>query len=192
MDLGTIIITLVFIAIVTVPFILTGYSRKRKKKNLFLRLSEMAEAADCAISQHEFCSNFVIGLDRMANHLFFYKKAEDREIAESVNLREFKMCRLLNSNRTIGEKKSSYSVIDKLELCLYPTDKNKPDVLVEIYNDEYDSLTLLGELQLAEKWEKLLNGQLKTPQKPKTGIKNQSRANISPSKKQKSQKLVAG
>ncbi|WP_372947839.1 hypothetical protein [Mariniphaga sp.] len=170
MDLGTIIITFIFIAIVTIPFVLTGYSKKRKKKNLLRKLTEIAGNEGGTISQHEFCSNFVIGLDEMANHLYFYKKGENMEIAKSINLREFKICRLLNTNRTIGEKKSSYSVIDKLELCFYPNDKNRPDESLEIYNDEYDSLTLSGELQLAEKWEKLLNERMKKLQKSKTGI----------------------
>jgi len=170
MDLGTIIITLVFIAIVTVPFILTGYSKKRKKKNLFSRLTEMAKTEDCTITEFEFCSDFVIGLDEMANHLFFYKKAENREIAKSINLREYKSCKVFNANRSVGDKKEKLYVVDKLELSFYPVDKGKPEISIEFYNDEYDSLTLTGELQLIEKWEKLLNERMKKPQKPKTEI----------------------
>ena len=123
MDLGTILITLVFIAIVTVPFVLTGYSKKRKKNSLFRRLTEMAENEDCMITQHEFCGDFVIGLDGMANRLFFYKKVENLEFAKSVNLREYKSCKTYNSNRTVGEKKAKYYVIDKLELIFYPAEK---------------------------------------------------------------------
>lgn len=190
MDLGTIIVTLVFIAIVTVPFILTGYSKKRKKKNLFCRLTEMAENEDCIISYHEFCGDFVIGLDEVAGRLFFFKKSENHKIVQSVNLREFKSCRLVNSNRTVGDKKTNYSVIDKLELCFYPNDKSKPDILVELYNDEYDSLTLSGELQLAEKWEKLLNERMKTSKKPK-GATTQSASTVAVANRQQPQKRVA-
>ncbi len=191
MDLGTILITLVFIAIVTVPFVLTGYSKKRKKDSLFRRLTEMAENEECTITQHEFCADFIIGLDRMADRLFFYKKSENLEIAKSINLQEFKSCRLINSNRTLGEKKSSYNVIDKLQLCFYPHDKNKSEVSVEVYNDEYDSLTLSGELQLAEKWEKLLNERLKKPGKPKNGTEIQSVKAVSVKTEKKTGKTVA-
>lgn len=191
MDLGTIIITLVFIAIVTVPFVLTGYSKKRKNNSLFRRLTEMAENENGTITQHEFCSNFVIGLDGNANHLFFYKKAEDLEFAKSINLRDYKSCKTYNSNRTVGEKKAKYYVIDKLELSFYPAEKGTPEISIELYNDAYDSLTLSGELQLAEKWEKLLNERLKMVQKPKTGTDNQSGAIVSSTKKQKPRKPVA-
>lgn len=173
MDLATIIITFIFIAIVTIPFVLTGYSKKRKKKNLFRRISEMAESEDCTITQHDFCAGFVIGLDRMSNRLFFYKKVENLEIAKSVNLREFKSCKTYNSNRTVGEKKEKYYVIDKLELTFYPAEKGTPGISIELYNDEYDSLTLSGELRLSEKWEKLLNERLKTPQKQKAAPEKQ-------------------
>lgn len=191
MDLGTIIITLVFIAIVTVPFVLTGYSKKRMKNSLFRRLTEMAKNEDCMITQHEFCGDFVIGLDGMANRLFFFKKVENREIANSLNLREYKSCKVFNSNRTVGEKKEKLYVVDKLELSFYPVEKGKPEISIEIYNDEYDSLTLTGELQLIEKWEKLLNERLKTPQKTKTKPDNRPGAIVSVPKKQKLRKPVA-
>jgi hypothetical protein len=191
MDLGTIIITLLFIAIVTVPFVLTGYSRKRKKKNLFRRLTEMVENEGCAITRHEFCADFVIGLDGMANRLFFYKKVENLEIAKSVNLREYRSCKVFNSNRTVGEKREKYYIIDKLELTFFPAEKRAPEISIELYNDEYDSLTLSGELQLAEKWEKLLNERLKTPPKPKTGTLNRPDVKVSVPTKQKPRKSVA-
>jgi hypothetical protein len=190
MDLGTIVITLVFIAIVTVPFVLTGYSKKRKKKNLFHRLTEMAENEGCAITQHEFCGDFLIGLDEVADRLFFFKKSENHEIVQSVNLMEYKSCRLVNSNRTVGDKKTSYSVIDKLELCFYPNDKSKPDILVELYNDEYDSLTLTGELQLAEKWEKLLNERMKTPKNVEAGTGTQPATAAAPNRRQPQKRMA--
>jgi hypothetical protein len=191
MDLGTIIITLLFIAIVTVPFVLTGYSRKRKKKNLFRRLTEMVENEGCAITRHEFCADFVIGLDGMANRLFFYKKVENLEIAKSVNLREYRSCKVFNSNRTVGEKREKYYIIDKLELTFFPAEKRAPEISIELYNDEYDSLTLSGELQLAEKWEKLLNERLKSPPKPKAASDRQPGPTVSVPTKQKPRKHVA-
>jgi hypothetical protein len=46
-------------------------------------------------------------------------------------------------------------------------------------------------LQLSEKWEKLLNERLKTPQKPKTGTDIQPVAIVSAQKKQKPRKTAA-
>ena len=161
MDSGTIIVTIIFLAIVIIPISLTGYSRKKKQKNLFLTLTEMAKADNFSLTHHEFCGDFIIGLDETSNQLFFYKKGETNEIAVKINLKDFRNCRIFNSKRGIGSKEDHYDVIDKLELCFYPKDKTNPNVLVEIYNDEHDSLTLSGELQLIEKWDKMLNERMK-------------------------------
>ena len=58
-------------------------------------------------------------------------------------------------------KKRSLSIIDKLEFCFYPADKTKNEEVTEFYNDEYDSLSLTGELQLVHKWEKLISEKIK-------------------------------
>lgn len=192
MDLGILITTLIFLAIVTVPFILTGYNNKRKKTRLFRRLTEMAENEDCTITQHEFCGDFVIGLDGMASHLFFCKTIENLNIEKSLDLRHFKSCKVFNSNRTISgqSKNEKQTVIDKLELVFYPVKNEMPETALEIYNDEYDSLVLTGELQLAEKWEKMLNERFKTSLKPQLTNAQPGKL-VSDSKKQKSRKPVA-
>jgi hypothetical protein len=164
MDSGTILVTIILLSIAVLPFVLSGNSREKKKKSLFRKLLEMAEKNNCKITQHEFCGNFVVGLDGMTDHFFFCKKVENLEICEKINLREFQSCKVINTNRTLNNKKEHFYVIDKLELCFYPVRKNLPETRIEIYNNDYDDLTLSGELQLAEKWVKLLNEILKKSQ----------------------------
>ena len=52
---------------------------------------------------------------------------------------------------------SSDTVVEKLGIGFLYHDKNKNEVVLEFYNADYDSLTLTGELQLAEKWCNLFN-----------------------------------
>lgn len=161
MNSGTIIVTIVFLVIVILPFILTGYSRKNKKKSMFSKVNEMAQDNSFTITNHEICGDLIIGIDEISNHLFFYKNRDGLEHAAMINLRDFQSCKILNSNRTERFKKKNYYIVDKLELCFHPKNANEPSVLLEIYNDEHDSLTLTGELQLIEKWEKMLNEKFK-------------------------------
>lgn len=161
MDKGTIVVTIVFIAIVTIPVILSGYAKQRKKKLLLHKINELADQKDCFITSHEFCSNFVIGFDEMAGFLFFYKKNENREISHSISIREFRNCRVLSSTREVSGNKDHSVIINKLELCFYPLVKTRQEEIIEFYNNEYDSLSLSGELQLIEKWEKMINERLK-------------------------------
>ncbi|MDD4424424.1 MAG: hypothetical protein PHS40_00710 [Mariniphaga sp.] len=161
MDSGTITVTIVFIAIVTLPFILSGISKKRKKKKLLQHINELAVHKNCYITQYDFGFNFVVGLDNMADYLFFYKRNENRESQHAIHLKEIRNCKILNSSHEISEGKENFSAIKKLELCLYPIDKNNREEYIEFYNNEYDNLTLSGQLQMAEKWAKLINGKIK-------------------------------
>jgi hypothetical protein len=63
--------------------------------------------------------------------------------------------------------RDQYHVTDKLELCFYPYEKEKPEGSLDIYNSEFDRLTLTGELQFVEKWEKMMNERIKMIQKSK-------------------------
>jgi hypothetical protein len=167
MDTGTIITTVVFIAIVVLPFILTSLSKKRKKSKMLQKISELASGSNSVVSEYEFCSDFVLGLDNHSNHVFFYKKNDNREVAQHLDLSGFRSCKAGTYGHTLGEKKDQYHVTDKLELCFYPHEKEKPEASLDIYNSEFDRLTLTGELQFVEKWEKMMNERIKTIQKSK-------------------------
>jgi hypothetical protein len=161
MDSGTIITTIVFIAVVALPFILTGLSKKRKKNALLQKISEMAATHNSGISEHEFCSDFVLGFDSQSNQVFYYKKNDNREVAQQLSLTDYKSCKAVTYGHTISENKNQYHVTDKLELCFYPFVKEKGEASLDIYNGEFDRLTLTGELQFVEKWEKIMNERIK-------------------------------
>jgi len=63
-------------------------------------------------------------------------------------------------------------------LYFYPADKTKHEEVIEVCNDKYDSLSLTGELQLVQKWEKLINERLKKKadfnRTMNSGIKNRA------------------
>lgn len=129
---------------------------KRKKENKKLQLlSAVASKHNSSITQHEFFGNLLIGLDEKSNYLFFINKSLP-ETEEPINLSEIQKCRVVNTSRAV----MNTTVIDKLELCFSPTDKNKPQVFLEFYNSD-NNPTLVGELQLIEKWADIIKNRLK-------------------------------
>jgi len=54
-----------------------------------------------------------------------------------------------------GRSVSSFIVTDKIEIAFTAKEKQKAEVIIELYNNEYDCLTISHELQLAEKWCKI-------------------------------------
>ncbi len=160
MDSGTLIIGAIVIAICILPFILIGNSIKKRKNKLLHSLSGLAAQKESKITQYDLGSDLVIGLDENTDFLFFFKRLKEKEISEQVYLKDMQNCRFINTSRTVRNKNESYQVTDKLELCISPKAKNRPDIILEFYNSD-ENLQLGGELQLAEKWAKIVNDKIK-------------------------------
>jgi hypothetical protein len=160
MDLGTLEIALVLVAICVVPFILMGRNKKKRDKQLLQLLLNSATKENCKITQSEYLNDIAIGLDEANNKLFFFKKIEENEIAQHVNLLEMKSCGILNSNRPLDSKKHKDVIIEKIGLSFTPIEKNKTHTIFEFFNSE-ETMLLSGELQLAQKWAKIVNDKLK-------------------------------
>ncbi len=101
-----------------------------------------------------------IGLDESANTLFFFRRSKDKETLQYISLSEVQYCKVINTNKILNNEGGS-KVIERLELSLYFMG-NKPPILLEFYNMNSDSLILSGELQLIEKWAKIVNSRLKS------------------------------
>lgn len=157
MGLGNIVIGAVLMAAFVVPFILSGRSSKKRKKQMLLSLRAIANEHNSKVSFHEFCADFVIGIDEEKNLVFFYKKNEGKELTNFINLSEIKNCRahILRREAVKGVDK----VIDKIDLSFTPYDTAKKVIDLEFYNTEVSSV-LTGELQVIEKWSKLISDRL--------------------------------
>lgn len=166
MDSVTIIIGAVVTALCVLPFIIISRNKKRREKQFLQSLSNIAEKQNCKITLHEFFGDFVIGLDEKANFFFFYKKMDQIEITEHINLAEIQKCKIVTTARTVGEKKDSYTVTDKLELSFLSGDKSIPNKTIEFYNSQ-ESMQLTGELQLLEKWAKIVDDRINPSQNRK-------------------------
>lgn len=160
MNLGTAITGAIFIAVFMLPFIFMLHGRKKKEKQLIKSIFAIANDHHCKISQQEISEEFAIGLDELANHLFFFKKTPDKEIAQHVNLAEIKSCKVIKTGNVTGEKGENYKSIEKLDLQFSFLDKKNPDISFTFYNSE-ENFGLNGEIQLIEKWANIVNERLK-------------------------------
>ena len=159
MNLGTAITGAIFIAIFMLPFIFMLNGRKKKEKQLAKSILAIANNHHCKISQQDISEEFAIGLDETVNHLFFLKKTPDKEIAQHVNLAEIKFCKVIKTGNTTGKKDNQHKSIDKLDLQFSFMDQKKQDVSFTFYNSE-ENFGLNGEIQLIEKWAKIINDRL--------------------------------
>ena len=160
MNLGTAITGAIFIAIFMLPFIFMLRGRKKKEKQLRKSILTLASNHHCKISQLEISEEFAIGIDETLNQLFFLKKTANKEIAQHVNLVEIKSCRVIKTGNTTGNKEDNYKSIDKLDLNFSFLDKKNHDISFVFYDSE-ENFGMDGEIQIIEKWAKIVNERLK-------------------------------
>ncbi len=165
MNTGTIIIGIVIIALCVLPFVWMTWARINREKKLFAELAQFAAGYQGAITQQEFGRGFVMGVDENALAVYFLKKHKDGPAdLKYINIREMQACKVINTSRNVKHADGIFNTTEKLELGFTPLDKNQPMITLEFYN-EADKMQLAGELQMAEKWARIINGMMKKPKK---------------------------
>lgn len=158
MEPGVLIIGFILTAICFLPITLSIVSRKNKEKRLWKSIIKRAQQDNIKISQYDFCGEIVIGLDDTSNTLFF-ANVKDVENAQEIRLDTIKSSQILNNFRTYQSTYGMQKITEKLELILTPVAPNTPNFILEFYSAEV-SIQLNGELQLIEKWEKIIKDRL--------------------------------
>ncbi len=160
MEIGNIIIGVVLTSVCIIPFVLIKQNRKRKEKKLLKILHGMAAEQQCYIDHHEVLGEMAIGMDSERRFVFFFKANDNTLQTHFINLAEIRTCRAGNASKAVSSKDSHFSVIDKVQLFFTPVVKNKTELVWTFYDAE-ESTQLFGELEMVEKWEKLINNVIK-------------------------------
>lgn len=160
MDLGTDIIAIIIVIVCILPFILIAKGRKKKEKKLLAALQEVANRDNCTVNDYEINSSFIIGIDYKQNRVFYYKNEEGVINEGIVNLEGIKTCKIGTQSKTINAAKGRKEyIIQGLNLKFVPRLKQDPEVSFTVYDSDL-KMQLTGELQLAKKWETLINKKL--------------------------------
>ncbi|WP_139958754.1 hypothetical protein [Flavicella sediminum] len=159
MDLGSAFIGAIIIVICIVPFVLMSRGNSKREKQLFLSLANKAKEYNSQISQHEFCGDFVIGMDELTNFVFFYKQKNEDSISQFVDLSCVQECLPLKSTKSRRSKNGEEQVVERVALRFVPKSTLSQETKFELFGLE--NMQLSGELQLVEKWSKQINALLK-------------------------------
>lgn len=133
-------------------------NKKKREKEIKEKVSGLAAKSNSKVDEYDRWNKTIIGIDKLSQKLFFIKKIKDKEIQCEIALSGIQMARVINSQRSALN--GNYSVVQKLHLGLISKEKDKPETLLEFYNADYDSLTIMEELQLVEKWSKIVNSNI--------------------------------
>lgn len=154
MNTGTLILSIVFIIICALPFIISTINSRKRKNNLLKYLTALAEKNQASITKHEAGSDFIIGIDEIKNVVFFFKKTKYKTTETCLNLSDYKECRILKFGKNLNSK-SNVNAIETLKLDFIPKDKATSESQFEFFNED-TNIQLSGELQIINTWQSLI------------------------------------
>lgn len=147
--------------------VLVIFRNKSKERKALAPLRAFAAENETRIAECDWWDKTVIGIGAgEPKALFFIRMQPDRVIREKIDLMDVSDCRMYKRARQVSYKKENISVVDRIELLLSFYDR-RPGLTLEFYNNDYDSLTLTGELQQAQKWTALVKSVIKAQGKRK-------------------------
>lgn len=160
MSLKTELIGIILILLTIFPILFIIKSKRKKEKEFLQTLFDLANLKKFKIEDHEMWKNAVIGIDKMNHQLFFIRTVHGLNIKKIINLSDTFLCKLVTSNKTQSIVNAYQNSIQKIELVFMQKKNNEAFDTLEIYNSDFDNLTLSGELQIAEKWTKIINSSI--------------------------------
>ena len=156
LDTGTTIVGLIIIAICVASFMWMSRSGKSKHVTLLKMLDSFAQQNNYTLALSDACATVSIGLDASRRKLFYLKKRGQQHDMQLFDLLEYEKSYVVSDTRTAGEK-GELKAVDRLVLVLSAGKRKESDAMLEFYNVEYDSLRLMGESQLIERWSVIVN-----------------------------------
>lgn len=158
MSLTASIITLVFILACVLLVIFLRHRNKAAEKKFAQILFDHASSSNSEISEYDITRKLAIGISNATNSIFFLKRRNDQNTITQVDLDSTERCYINQTTRTAKDR--SYFSTERVELRFTPSEKNVPETVFELYNIDHDSMSMNGELQLAEKWRSIINSKL--------------------------------
>lgn len=155
MDLVTLLIGIGTLAVMVLPILLFQYSNKRKAAKKLKDLINQAKSSGINISKHDILNEQLIGIDTIVKKLILFNITDDACSFKIFDLKDFQSC-ILNVERRGGKSNNSQnSIIEKIYLVLKPFNHNSSDSKIGFYDNSVN-MSIYNELELAEKWEKLI------------------------------------
>ncbi len=159
MNTSSFITGIILLLLFIIPVIFLSRKNTNKNKMLLTYFKDLSIQQGLDISQSEVWDNhYAIGIDAEADKLFYLKKTTDNDEKITLRFNDIQKCSVNNSVRTIKEGKNTTNITDCIELKFKSIHTNGSEKTIEFYHAHGNENTILSnQLQLAEKWAKIIN-----------------------------------
>lgn len=155
METSVIITTVIFLAIFIIPFYIISRKRSKKTELLEKKFKILGESQKLHISEQDIWGNRGFGIDRGSKCVLYARGKEFAEKMEIIDLQKIRRSEINKISRSVD----NMNIIDRIDLRIIYKDATLPHLLLEFYN-VLENRQIDEEIQLAEKWVKIINKNL--------------------------------
>ena len=154
MDTTTILLAVFVLILCALPIVLMQRNRTKKEKAFKETILSLAGDEKTNLDVFDRWNNSCIAIDRLNRRLFFITKNQSTGVQKVIDLSEIQRSSLIKSHH--DTRNGNSTAIKKVELHLVPKGKGRPNIQLDFYDSDHDSLTIREELHLAEKWSNIV------------------------------------
>ena len=148
MDITNTIIGIVFFLLIIIPIYFINNNVRKRKNQLLNTLNELSSDKDTKFSDTDFWSNNS-GIGLKGDMLAYFRKGEDAQVNEVVDLREVKKCALVQFDKHGNVPKNNHEIN---KLALHLTLNNHKEVHLVFFHADAKNFIIGEEFRIAKKW----------------------------------------
>ena len=148
MDITNTIIGIVFFLLIIIPIYFINNNVRKRKNQLLNTLNELSSDKDTKFSDTDFWSNNS-GIGLKGDMLAYFRKGEEAQVNEVVDLREVKKCALVQFDKHGNVPKNNHEIN---KLALHLTLNNHKEVHLVFFHADAKNFIIGEEFRIAKKW----------------------------------------
>lgn len=148
MDITNTVIGIVFFSLIIIPIFIINNNVKKRKNQLLNTLNELSSDKNTKFSDTDFWSNNS-GIGLKGDMLAYFRKGEDAQVNEVVDLKEVKKCTLVQFDKHGNTPKNNHEIN---KLALHLTLSNHKEVHLVFFHADAKNFIIGEEFRIAKKW----------------------------------------
>lgn len=159
MDSGTIIISVIFVAVCTAFFMGISLSQKSRRRNILNNALQTVGVTQEVLGEYSMSGNVILGWLNGGQELFFYRNSSKGVQSRRVLLEDVRQIKLEKEVKSRPTASGNYTYVNSIQLRLLSAQQGKPDVYLPLFNQDEDA-QVGSELAVGQDWEKRINSRL--------------------------------
>ena len=156
MDITNTIIGIVFFSLIIIPIFIINNNVRKRKNQLLNTLNELSSDKNTEFLDTDFWANNS-GIGLKGDMLAFFRKGEETQVNEVINLNEVKKCSLAQFDKHGNVPKSNHEIN---KLVLHLTLSNHKEIHLVFFHADALNFIIGEEFRIAKKWQDIITSKI--------------------------------